>query len=273
MALEVIDRAIQMHGGAGRQRRHPAGRDVGGAAHAADRRRPRRGAPARHRPTRAATARGSAMSVDVPGAGPVRDEDAFDVAALDAWLRARSRPAQRTCPTSGSSAAVRPTSPSCCATRAGDLGDAPPPGRAQGGQRPRHAPRVRDPADARAVVPRGPRDGGLHRRSGHPRLGVLRHGARARADPARRPASRPGARPARGARPGAGHVRLPGRPALGGHRRQRTGRLLAGVRVRAPPGRGLVRPLPRGPDRRRPRRRGRDGLAGRPPARRTSPPG
>ena len=46
--------------------------------------------------------------------------------------------------------------------------------------------------------------------------------------------------PVGGQRPGAGYVRLPGRPALGGHLRQRPGRLLARFGLCAPPGRGLV---------------------------------
>ncbi len=43
MALRVIDRAIQVHGGGGVSRRLPAGVDVRAPAHAAPRRRPRRG--------------------------------------------------------------------------------------------------------------------------------------------------------------------------------------------------------------------------------------
>ena len=58
LACRVIDRAIQVHGGAGVTRRLPARGDVRGRAHAADRRRPRRGAPALDRAPRAGAARG-----------------------------------------------------------------------------------------------------------------------------------------------------------------------------------------------------------------------
>ena len=53
MALRVVDRAIQAHGGGGRHRRLPARRHVRRPAHPALRRRPRRGAPHADRPPRA----------------------------------------------------------------------------------------------------------------------------------------------------------------------------------------------------------------------------
>ena len=56
VAERVIDRAIQVHGGGGRQQRLPARGDVRARAHAADRRRPRRGAQALDRAPRAARA-------------------------------------------------------------------------------------------------------------------------------------------------------------------------------------------------------------------------
>ena len=48
IALEVIDQAVQMHGGGGRQPGLPAGAHVDERAHAAPRRRPGRGASPRH---------------------------------------------------------------------------------------------------------------------------------------------------------------------------------------------------------------------------------
>ena len=258
MALEVVDRAIQTYGGAGVSDDTPLAMMWARAALAADRRRPRRGAPARHRPTRAATAGGSTMS-DGDARRDRRGVGRATSPGRRAAVRQRrdGRPRRRPGPRRGR---LRRRRPRRLAARAGGPAPpglpevrqfgggasnltfllrypgprpraAPPAGRAQGGQRPRHAPRVRDPADARAVVPGGPRGPGLQRRSGRPRLGVLRHGARARADPARRPAERPGARPDGGPRPGAGHVRRPGRPALGGHRRQRPGRASGGGRA------------------------------------------
>ena len=56
MALRVIDRAIQAHGGGGRLRRLPARRHVRRHPHPAPGRRARRGAPHGHRPPRAAQA-------------------------------------------------------------------------------------------------------------------------------------------------------------------------------------------------------------------------
>ena len=52
MACDVIDRAIQVHGAGGRQRRHPAGPAVRLAPRDADLRRTRRGAHAHHRARR-----------------------------------------------------------------------------------------------------------------------------------------------------------------------------------------------------------------------------
>ena len=54
VALKVIDRAIQVHGGARRLRGLPAGLGLRAHAHAAPRRRPRRGAQAVDRAARAA---------------------------------------------------------------------------------------------------------------------------------------------------------------------------------------------------------------------------
>ena len=64
VAVRVIDRAIQVHGGGGRQQRLPARGDVRARAHAADRRRPGRGAQALDRAPRAAraTSRSSSRS-------------------------------------------------------------------------------------------------------------------------------------------------------------------------------------------------------------------
>ena len=53
VALEVIDQAVQMHGGGGRQPGFPAGAYVDPCAHPAPRRRARRRASARHRQERA----------------------------------------------------------------------------------------------------------------------------------------------------------------------------------------------------------------------------
>ena len=66
LAVRVIDRAIQVHGGGGRQRRLPARGDVRGRAHAADRRRPRRGAQHGDRPAGAAALRVTGVA---PAAG------------------------------------------------------------------------------------------------------------------------------------------------------------------------------------------------------------
>ena len=88
MALDV-DRP--RHPAARRRRddaRLPARSGVGGCAFAAPRRRSRRGAPQRGRPDRAGQAPVSAVT----GAKPVRTEDAFDVDAAVAWLRANTDP-------------------------------------------------------------------------------------------------------------------------------------------------------------------------------------
>ena len=69
VAVRVIDRAIQVHGGGGRQQRLPARGDVRGRAHAADRRRPRRGAQALDRAPRAAPLRAAARSRRLAGRG------------------------------------------------------------------------------------------------------------------------------------------------------------------------------------------------------------
>ena len=62
VAVRVIDRAIQVHGGGGRQQRLPARGDVRGRAHAADRRRPGRGAQALDRTPGAAPLRAAARA-------------------------------------------------------------------------------------------------------------------------------------------------------------------------------------------------------------------
>ena len=61
MALRVIDRAIQAHGGRRRQRRLRAGRRLGHARTLAAGRRARRSPPRGHRQTRAAAARGPSL--------------------------------------------------------------------------------------------------------------------------------------------------------------------------------------------------------------------
>ena len=82
VACDVIDRAIQVHGAAGRQRRHPAGAAVRLAPRDADLRRPRRGAHAHHRarrnrPREVRIRRGGhlndAASTNCPGAWNFRD--------------------------------------------------------------------------------------------------------------------------------------------------------------------------------------------------------
>ena len=62
VALRVIDRAIQVHGGGGVDRRLPAGDDVRAPADAAPRRRPRRDPQAHDRPPRAAPGAGRRRS-------------------------------------------------------------------------------------------------------------------------------------------------------------------------------------------------------------------
>ena len=95
VALKIIDRAIQVHGGARRLRRLPARVHVRAHAHAAARRRAGRGAQAASIARRELRRqRGEARAADVERA-PDDDacrsaqEDAFDVGAVDAWLRRR----------------------------------------------------------------------------------------------------------------------------------------------------------------------------------------
>ena len=85
VALEVIDQAVQMHGGGRRQPGFPARADVDAGAHAAPRRRAGRGAPARDRQGR---------NEALHQRGGRRDErGAFQRtrAALDAWASAACR--------------------------------------------------------------------------------------------------------------------------------------------------------------------------------------
>ena len=90
IALKVIDRAIQVHGGGGVSRRLPARVGLRAPAHAAPRRRPRRGAQALDRPPRArpvrAARRGAAGAAGAGGEGA-----GVGVApSRDAWGRARA---------------------------------------------------------------------------------------------------------------------------------------------------------------------------------------
>ena len=198
----------------------------------------------------------------------VREEDAFDVAAM-ARLAARAR--RRTCPDGDARRAavprrrVQPDLPAV-ATRDRDLILRRPPSGAKA--KSAHDMRREFTIQSRLAPVFGlrARHGRVLRRPGRDRLGLLRHGAAGRHDPAPRPARR--ARAVGGRRPRAVHE-LPrrarraalGRPAAGRARRPRQGR-----RLRRAAGRRLVGPLPQGPHRQRRRLRAGDGLARRAPA-------
>ena len=204
------------------------------------------------------------------GARGVREEDTFDVAAVAGWLRenADARGAGRPGRGPGGAAVLRrrvePDLPAALPRARPHPADGA--ARHQGPGGPRHGPGVPHPGPAPAGLPLRARDDRLLRRPRGDGARLLRHGAGRGPDPAWRPARRR-AHPRAGPRHEPGDGRRARRAARRRPRGRRPGRARQGLRLRAPPDRGLVAPLPRRPHRRRPRLRARHGLARRAPAR------
>ena len=165
MALEVVDRAIQVHGGAGVSDDTPlammwAGLRTLRIADGPDEVHLRDVARLELRPLVASRdERGDSRGRSGPSRGRLRRRGPRHVAA-----RGPGGPARRACLRSRQFGGGASNLTFLLRYPDRDLRDAPPAGRAQGGQRPRHAPRARDPADARPLVPRGPRGARLRRR-------------------------------------------------------------------------------------------------------------
>ncbi len=249
MAQKVIDMAMQLHGGRWPLRRPPARGSVDDGPSAAPGRRSRRGAPRRHRPARARQVRRRPMSETPDGnpAKPVRDEDAFDVEAVAAWLD--RGPIAEVRQFAGGASNLTYLLRYDAPVGAARPDPAPSAGRRQGQGRARHGPRARGAEGAGPGLPARAGDGRpLHRRR-RDRQRVLRDGEARR----RHPAQRLPLRAAAGRRvdPVPQRPRRARRAALG--RRlvgARAGRPRQGRRVRRAPGRRLDQALRRRPHRR-----------------------
>ena len=189
----------------------------------------------------------------VPGAREVREEDAFDVARVAAWLRAHADDARRARRRARGPAVhrrrVEPDLPAALSLR-------PRPDRAtragghQGQGCARHAPRVRHPVGARAGLRLRRADGRLLRRRRRHRRRLLRDGPHRRRDPPQRVARRRAALARAGARAVPRRRRRARRAARHRPGGRRARRPRQGRRLRPAPGRGLVDALPQRPHRR-----------------------